>query len=216
MARSEKDKAAAADNTRKAVSSEEEATTAVNNPAGTLSDEAAAEAIIEAAAEVIDTAALLASVEAELQEWKDKYLRLHAEWDTYRRRISEQRAAEKASATEKLVEHLLPVIDDFERTIDYAAKNGETGLLSGVSAVHVKLITALEKEGVEILNPTGEAFHALECQAVTTCEDKSVPEETVADVFQKGYKMGKKILRPAMVSVTVGGPKREVPQETSE
>ena len=53
-------------------------------------------------------------------EWQDKFLRLHAEWDTYRRRTAEQREAEKARAAEKLVTSLLPVIDDFERTIDYA------------------------------------------------------------------------------------------------
>ena len=164
-------------------------------------------------AEAKDPAEILANAEAEVQEWKDKYMRLHAEWDTYRRRMADQRAAEKASATEKLVEHLLPVIDDFERTIDYADKNGEAGLLDGVHAVHAKLIAALEKEGVEVLNPQGEAFDALECQAVATCEEASVPDETVAEVFQKGYKMGKKVLRPAMVTVTTGGPKREVPQD---
>jgi len=166
--------------------------------------------------EGLDPEAIMAAAAVELQEWKDKYMRLHAEWDTYRRRMADQRATEKASATEKLVEHLLPVIDDFERTIDYADKNGEAGLLDGIHAVHSKLIAALEKEGVEVLNPQGEAFDALECQAVATCEETSVPDETVAEVFQKGYKMGIKVLRPAMVTVTTGGPKREVPQENED
>ncbi|MCL2888807.1 MAG: nucleotide exchange factor GrpE [Eggerthellaceae bacterium] len=222
MARSGKDKAPAAENIKEGIAASEDALDAQKAPTAqerageAMSDEAAAEAIIEAAAEVIDAAQILAGLQAELQEWKDKYLRLHADWDTYRRRTNEQRASEKASATEKLVEHLLPVIDDFERTIAYAEKNGEAGLLGGVSAVHAKLIAALEKEGVEILNPKGDAFHALECQAVTTCDNKDVPEETVAEVFQRGYKMGKKVLRPAMVSVTVGGPKRVVLQEETD
>ena len=74
------------------------------------------------------------SAKAEAQEWQDKFLRLHAEWDTYRRRTAEQREAEKSRAAEKLVTNLLPVIDDFERTIDYATNNGEA---SPVSYTHL-------------------------------------------------------------------------------
>ncbi|MDR0515410.1 MAG: nucleotide exchange factor GrpE [Coriobacteriaceae bacterium] len=158
---------------------------------------------------LVQAAADLVLAQAEAEEWKGKYLRLHAEWDTYRRRTAEQRAEEKACANEKLVEHLLPMIDDFERTIDYAKKNGESGLLGGVEAVHTKLIDTLVKEGVIVLDPKGEAFDALECQAISTIEDKTVCDETVADVLQKGYKMGKKVLRPAMVIVATGGTKRE-------
>lgn len=185
---------------------------------GAATEEAATDdtAVEAETAEVGDPEELLANAQAEVQEWKDKFMRLHAEWDTYRRRTAQQRASEKASATENLVEHLLPVIDDFERTIAYADKNGETGLLSGIQAVHSKLIGALQKEGVEILDPQGEAFHALECQAVSVREDKSMPEETVAEVLQKGYRMGKKVLRPAMVTVTTGGPKREAPKEEAD
>lgn len=152
---------------------------------------------------------LVAQAKAEAAEWQDKFLRLHAEWDTYRRRTAEQRDAEKARATEKLVESLLPVIDDFERTIDYATKNGEQGLLDGVRAVHTKFVDTLVKDGVTVINPEGEAFDALEAQAVATVDDTSIPDETVAEVYQKGYKMGAKVLRPAMVTVTCGGPKRE-------
>ncbi len=154
----------------------------------------------------------LAKALEEAALWKDKYLRLHAEWDTYRRRMNEQRAEEKVRATEKLVEELIPVIDDFERTIDYAEKNGEAGLLGGVQAVHTKLNDVLVKEGVEIIDPQGEAFDALEAQAVATVDDASVPDETVAEVYQKGYRMGNKVIRSAMVTVTCGGPKRETPQ----
>lgn len=158
----------------------------------------------------------VAQAQAAAQEWQDKYMRLHAEWDTYRRRTAEQREAEKARAAEKLVTSLLPVIDDFERTIDYATSNGETGLFDGVKAVHSKLIGVLTKDGVEVIDPAGEAFDALEAQAVATVDDPSVPDETVAEVYQRGYKLGTKVLRPAMVTVTTGGPKREKPQEEPE
>ena len=104
---------------------------------------------------------------------------------------------------------MIPILDDFERTIDYGTNNGEAGMLDGTKAVLNKLIDALGKSGVEVLNPEGQAFNALEAQAVQMIPDPSVPDETVAQVFQKGYRMGTKVLRPAMVVVTSGGPKRE-------
>lgn len=171
-------------------------------------DEADQSDVVTEAEAVLDSAELK-KAKKEASDWQDRYLRLHAEWDTYRRRTNEDRAEEKARASEKLVKNLLPVIDDFERTIDYAEKNGEGDLLSGVKAVHTKLLDVLQKDGVEVLDPAGEAYDALEAQAVATVDDPSVPEETVAQVYQKGYKMGTKVLRAAMVTVTTGGPKRE-------
>ena len=154
-----------------------------------------------------------AEAEKAAAEWKDKFMRLHAEWDTYRRRTNEQREAEKARAAEKLVTSLLPVIDDFERTIDYAEKNGEGELLGGVRAVHSKFVGVLEEDGVEVIDPTGEAFDALEAQAVATVPDTEAFDETVHEVYQKGYRLGAKVIRPAMVTVTTGGPKRPKPEE---
>lgn len=172
------------------------------------------EAAASDAAEGAD--ALVAKAQAEAKEWQDKFMRLHAEWDTYRRRTAEQREQERARATEKLVENLIPVIDDFERTVAYAEEHGEVGLLGGVKAVHTKLVGALTKDGVVVIDPAGEAFDALEAQAVATVPDESVPDETVHEVYQKGYKMGAKVLRPAMVTVTTGGPKREKPKDDEE
>lgn len=164
-------------------------------------------------AEAEKAAAELAAAKAEAAEWKDKFMRLHAEWDTYRRRTNEQREAEKVRAAEKLVTSLLPVIDDFERTIDYAEKNGEGELLGGVRAVHSKFVDVLEKDGVEVIDPAGEAFDALEAQAVATVPDMEAFDETVHEVYQKGYRLGAKVIRPAMVTVTTGGPKRPKPEE---
>lgn len=164
-------------------------------------------------AEAEKAAAELAAAKAEAAEWKDKFMRLHAEWDTYRRRTNEQREAEKVRAAEKLVTSLLPVIDDFERTIDYAEKNGEGELLGGVRAVHSKFVGVLEKDGVEVIDPAGEAFDALEAQAVATVPDAEAFDETVHEVYQKGYRLGAKVIRPAMVTVTTGGPKRPKPEQ---
>lgn len=167
----------------------------------------------DAKAEAEKAVAELAAAKAEAAEWKDKFMRLHAEWDTYRRRTNEQREAEKVRAAEKLVTSLLPVIDDFERTIDYAEKNGEGELLGGVRAVHSKFVGVLEKDGVEVIDPAGEAFDALEAQAVATVPDAEAFDETVHEVYQKGYRLGAKVIRPAMVTVTTGGPKRPKPEE---
>lgn len=194
-------------------------------PAAEEAEDAKAEAGSEEPAEAeaapeADAAAKLqeelAKAQADAKEWQDKFMRLHAEWDTYRRRTAEQREAEKARASEKLVTGLLPVIDDFERTIKYATDNGETGLLDGVRAVHTKLVDVLVKDGVEVIDPAGEAFDALQHQAVATVPDDEAFDETVHEVYQKGYKLGEKVLRPAMVTVTTGGPKRpkeEAPEE---
>lgn len=167
-------------------------------------DEASEEASVEAA---------VAKAKEEAAEWQGKYLRLHAEWDTYRRRMKEQREEESMRATEKLVEDIIPVLDDFERSIDYANENGEEGLLGGVTAVYAKLNEVLVKEGVEIIDPVGQPYEALEAQAVATVDNPNVPDETVEQVYQKGYRMGNKVIRPAMVTVAVGGPKRETDEE---
>lgn len=170
-------------------------------------------AIGEEASEELSAEDEVAAAKAEVAEWQNKYLRLHAEWDTYRRRMKEQREEEKLRATEKLVEDIIPVLDDFERTIDYATENGEEGLLGGVIAVHNKLNEVLVKEGVVVIDPVGQPYEALEAQAVATVDNPAVPDETVEQVYQKGYRMGNKVIRPAMVTVAVGGPKRETDED---
>lgn len=167
----------------------------------------------EEASEELSAEDEVAAAKAEAAEWQNKYLRLHAEWDTYRRRMKEQREEEKLRATEKLVEDIIPVLDDFERTIDYATENGEEGLLGGVIAVHNKLNEVLVKEGVVVIDPVGQPYEALEAQAVATVDNPAVPDETVEQVYQKGYRMGNKVIRPAMVTVAVGGPKRETDED---
>ena len=194
----------------------EEAEKIVAEAEGAGADEAPAAEAEETEAQELTPEEVLAAAQNEVKEWQDKFMRLHAEWDTYRRRTNEQREEEKARATEGLVESLLPVIDDFDRSIGYADENGEAGLLDGVKQVHAKLVEVLTKSGVEVINPVGEAFDALAAQAVAKVEDASVPDETVAEVYQKGYRMGKKVIRPATVTVTTGGPVREKEEQEEE
>ena len=152
----------------------------------------------------------------EASEATDRMLRLQADWENYRRRTAAERLAEKERAAEDLVTNLLPVIDDIERAIEHAGAAEDDSQLKqfvdGVSAVHAKMLGVLAKEGVEPIDPAGEAFDPLAHQAVGRVEDAEAYDETVAQVYQKGYRMGDRVIRTAMVTVTYGGPKRPAEQ----
>ncbi|MEE8715525.1 MAG: nucleotide exchange factor GrpE [Coriobacteriales bacterium] len=143
---------------------------------------------------------------------QERYVRLEAEWDNYRKRVSRERDAERTRAAESLVTKLLPVVDDIERALDHAATQQPEGAFSqfvdGIEAVHTKFVNILEKEGVEVIDPAGQPFNMHEHQAVGHVDDASSYDETVHDVYQKGYRMGGCVIRPAMVTVTKGGPVR--------
>ncbi|MGN0035427.1 MAG: nucleotide exchange factor GrpE [Coriobacteriales bacterium] len=150
----------------------------------------------------------LAQAKAEAAEARDRFLRLQAEWDNFRKRSAAERADERARACERIVTDLLPVIDDFDRALDVADSSDLDSFVAGVRAVHGKLVNVLEKENVSIIDPTGEAFDTARHQAVGKKDDASVPDETVVEVYQKGYEMGGRVLRPAMVVISSGGPAR--------
>lgn len=152
-------------------------------------------------------------------EATDRFVRLQADWENYRRRTAAERLAEKERAAEGLVTNLLPVIDDIERAIEHADATGDAKMqqfVDGVSAVHAKMLAVLAKEGVKPLDPVGEPFEPLSHQAVGRVEDKDAYDETVAQVYQKGYTMGSKVIRTAMVTVTYGGPKRPVEKDAED
>ncbi len=151
-----------------------------------------------------------ADPEAQLAEMKDKYLRLQAEWDNFRKRTAAEREQESARANERLVSNLLAVVDDMERAINGSGVAEDDPMLAGIKAVHSKFVDILSREGLTAIDPAkGDAFDIHCHQAVQKVEDASVPDESIVEVYQKGYTMGDKNLRPAMVVVSCGGPKRE-------
>ena len=152
--------------------------------------ELAAEERDELQKKLADVEDQIEAAKKEATDATDRMLRLQADWENYRRRTAAERLAEKERAAEKLVTNLLPVIDDIERAIEH-----------GVSAVHAKVLAVLAKEGVEPIDPAGEPFDPLAHQAVGRVEDAEAFDETVAQVYQKGYKMGDKVIRFAMVKV---------------
>ena len=150
---------------------------------------------------------LLEAAQAQAADMKDKYARLQAEWDNFRKRMNAQRDSERMLAAEKLVTDLLPILDDLERAISHAKDSGEGGSLTdGVEAVQTKLLQILAKHNVSQIDALGQPFDATRHQAVGTKEDISVPEESVVEVYQQGYEMADKVIRPAMVVTSTGGP----------
>lgn len=160
------------------------------------------------------------TADAKVKEASERVARLQADWDNFRRRTAQERLAERDRATEKLVTALLPVLDDIERALDHARTQELAEdfkqFVDGVDAVHAKMVDVLHHEGVEEIDPKGQAFNPLEHQAVGRVEDASQYDETVNDVYQKGYRMADRVLRSAMVTVTYGGEKRPAPEPEAD
>jgi molecular chaperone GrpE len=143
----------------------------------------------------------------EAAEFKDLALRRQAELDNYRKRMRAEQADAVARAGERIASELLPVIDNLERAIDQVTAGGEVvDLLKGVEMVHGQLLDVLAKEGVELQDPFGKPFDPERHQAVAQREDAETPEGTVVEVYQKGYVMHGRVIRPAQVVVSTGGP----------
>lgn len=151
----------------------------------------------EAAAEAAPSAEeRIAALEAELKEKDDKYLRMAAEYDNFRRRSREEKAAVYADALADTVNELLPIIDNLERAALY--DDGEK-VKEGLMMTAKSVSAALEKLGVETMGSVGETFDPNLHNAVFHVEDESFGEGEIVEVFQKGYKKGNKIIRFAMV-----------------
>ena len=131
----------------------------------------------QAQAELVEVRKKLAEAEevrdgadAKVRDAQDRVARLQADWENFRRRTAAERLAERDRATEKLVTALLPVIDDIERAIEHARSKEMADdlkqFVDGVDAVHTKILDVLSHEGVEPIDPQGEAFDPLEHQAV--------------------------------------------------
>ena len=144
----------------------------------------------------------LAKALAEADELRDSYLRLKAEWENYRKRTEAERTEERSRAAQGLVEKLLPVIDDLERAVEHSDAASEDSLKDGIVQVYGKVQEVLASEGVKVIDPKGEPFDANLHSAISKVEDNKVPDETVLEVYQKGYEMGNRVLRAAMVVVS--------------
>jgi molecular chaperone GrpE len=165
----------------------------------TLAESGEAETPEEAAAEetVDETAVLQEELEAE----RNKYLRLMADFDNYKRRaVKDRQEAEKFRA-QSLLNDLLPVLDNFERALAAAGSEESSSLLKGVEMVQKSLLEAVKREGLEEVKAVGEAFDPNIHQAVMQEKDDSAEAGSVLMELQKGYTLKGRVLRPAMVKV---------------
>ncbi|MFB9053042.1 nucleotide exchange factor GrpE [Formosa undariae] len=141
------------------------------------------------------------SVEEDLQiklkEEKDKYLRLFAEFENYKKRTSKERVELFKTANQDVMVALLPVLDDFDRAYGEISKTKEKNLLKGVELISNKLKNLLQSKGLEIVEvQAGDTFNADHHEAIT-----QIPAPTpdlkgkIIDVIEKGYKLGEKVIR---------------------
>ena len=165
------------------------------NPA----EEAAAEEKSPVNEELEKAKADLEAAQKELAEYKDKYLRLMAEYDNFRKRSVKEKADIYPEATAKAVEAFLPMADNFERAL--STETTDEKYKSGVKMIYSQLGEAFKSLGVEVIDRVGETFDPNLENAVSRIEDENLGENVVAQVFQKGYKRGDRVIRHAMVVV---------------
>lgn len=154
----------------------------------------------ENAANEIETAEEL-SVEAQLQEElakeKDKFLRLFAEFENYKKRTAKERIDLFRTANQEVLQALLPVLDDFDRAMVQIAKSEDQLMLKGVELIYDKLKSTLLSKGLELVDvKAGDDFNADFAEAITQIPAPSDElKGKIVDVVEKGYKLGDKIIR---------------------
>jgi molecular chaperone GrpE len=141
------------------------------------------------------------TVEEQLQEdlakEKDKFLRLFAEFENYKKRTTKERIDLYKTANQEVLQAMLPVLDDFDRAMTQIAKSEDETLLKGVELIHEKLKSTLASKGLEIVDiKSGDAFNADFAEAITQIPAPSEDlKGKIVDVIEKGYKLGDKIIR---------------------
>lgn len=156
---------------------------------------------------------VIAALQAEGAEFKDKWLRAHAEMENIRKRAEKDKEDTAKYAISRLARDLVGVGDNFQRAIEAVpagAADEDPALKSfidGVTIIERELLNALERHGIRRMQPLNEPFNPHLHQAVMEIPRSNVASGTVVQVFQPGYMIEERVLRPAMVGVAKGGPK---------
>ncbi|MBE6852389.1 MAG: nucleotide exchange factor GrpE [Ruminococcus sp.] len=164
--------------------------------------EEAAENAEEAAAETPEadeSAQKLAALEEELKNEKDKYMRLFAEFDNFRKRTAKEKTEIYGDAVAKTIGELLPAIDNFNRALDTPCS--DENFKKGVEMIFTQMNDIFGKLGVSEIEALGKPFNPNLHNAIKRVEDEEAEPDTICEVFQKGYKLGDRIIRHSMVSV---------------
>lgn len=159
----------------------------------------------EEASLVAELQQALAAKTEEAKGLNDKYLRLAAEFDNYKRLIQRDQRDQIRFGNEQLLKELLPVVDNLERAIKASREGGSSDvLMQGVELTLKQLTGALTRFHVTPIETIGQPFDPATHQAVTSVASEKIPEQHVVDEFQRGYLLHDRILRAAMVSVSTG------------
>lgn len=150
-------------------------------------------------AELLEAKGALEKAQSELAETNDKYLRLAAEYENYRRRTTQERANVYTDAFADAVSALLPVVDNLDRAVAFATDDSE--LSKGILMMKKQTDEVLLKLGVTEIASDGEVFDPAVHNAIMHEEDENSPENTVSATLQKGYRLGDKVIRYALVKV---------------
>ncbi|MBF4694908.1 nucleotide exchange factor GrpE [Fusibacter ferrireducens] len=142
-------------------------------------------------------------LKAEVQNLNDRYLRLNAEFQNYRKRVEKEKTDIFKYGNEKLIIEMLPIMDNFERALSsFEEDHAEDKVLSGVKMIKKSLDDFFEKNGVKKIEAVNTPFDPDKHHAVMTEAVEGVEGETVVAVFQEGYTLGDKVIRPSMVKVS--------------
>lgn len=156
---------------------------------------------------------VVAALQAEVEGLKDKWLRAQAEMENTRRRAEREREEAAKYAITKFAKDIVDVGDNFQRCIDAVppgAAERDSNLksfLEGVMMTERELLNVLERHGIKRLQPMNEPFNPHLHEAVRQVPRTDVPNGTIVEVYQAGYTIEERVLRPAMVGVAMGGPK---------
>ena len=156
----------------------------------------------------VDVAALM----TERDSLKDQLLRTRADFDNFRKRTARDDARLRKMAAESVVRDLLPVLDNLDRALEHAGDDSG-GLASGVEMVRKQFAEVLKQHGLSTITAAGSAFDPNVHEAVACVPSAEVPLNHVIQEFQKGYRLGEHVLRPAKVVVSAGPP--ESPEESA-
>ena len=143
----------------------------------------------------------LDKLRAELADEQEKYMRLYAEYDNFRRRSAKEREGVYTEAYCDALEQILPVIDNLERAVQYTADDPESPMAKGIELTVKSCVEALNKMGVYEIEALGKQFDPNLHNAVMHVEDDTFGENEIVEVFMKGYIKGDKVLRFSMVKV---------------
>jgi len=147
------------------------------------------------------TGAVSDSVDKELSEQKERYLRLAADFDNFRKRTAQESERRSAAKKEALIHELLPAIDNLERALAVGPNTSFEQLLQGVDMISQQLRGILQQNEVEAEESLGKPFDPLRHEAIGSRRDPSKPDQSVLETVQRGYRRGAEIFRPAKVIV---------------